>query len=145
MPHPTLRTAAVGTLAVAAMVLVLGGDDLRTGVMVGVVGEIAVLIVAVWAGRRGRHTPWPRAIATLAPGRALVLWKPGCLYCERLLLQLGGDPRVIWVNVWRDEDAQARVRAVNRGDELTPTVLVGEDVLRNPTAQELRDRLTKDR
>lgn len=145
MHHPILRTAAVGTLAVAAMALVLGGDDLRTGVLVGVLGEIAVLAVALWSGRRGRHTPWPRATEMFAPGRALVLWKPGCLYCERLLVQLGGDPRVIWVNVWRDEDAQARVRAVNRGDELTPTALVGDDVLRDPTAQELRDRLATDR
>lgn len=145
MHHPILRTAAVGTLAVAATALVLGGDDLRTGVLVGVVGEMAVLVVAVWSGRRGRHTPWLRAVEALAPSRALVLWKPGCLYCERLLVQLRGDPWVIWVNVWRDEDAQARVRAVKRGNELTPTALVGDEVLRNPTAQELRERLAAER
>ncbi|GAA1489280.1 glutaredoxin family protein [Brachybacterium sacelli] len=143
MHRGTLPTLVVGTLAVAALALVLGADDHRDGVIVGVVGELGVIAVALWSGRRGRHTPWPRAMAALAPGRALVLWKPGCLYCERLMLQLRKDPRVIWVNVWRDEEAKARVREVNGGDELTPTALIGEDVLRNPTAQELRERLSR--
>lgn len=71
----------------------------------------------------------------------MVLWKPGCLYCERLLLHLRSDSRVTWVNVWQDDKANAQVRAVNNGDELTPTVLLGDQVLRNPTAAELRERL----
>ena len=70
-----------------------------------------------------------------------MLWKPGCLYCERLLRQLRSDDRMTWVNVWRDEAANAQVRAVNGGDELTPTVLLGDQVLRNPTAAELREHL----
>ncbi|RCS74726.1 hypothetical protein CIK68_06665 [Brachybacterium alimentarium] len=71
----------------------------------------------------------------------MVLWKPGCFYCERLMLQIGKDARVTWVNVWRDDAAQTRVRALNGGDELTPTVLIGEEALRNPSARELRNRL----
>lgn len=41
------------------------------------------------------------------------------------------------MNVWADDEANALVRSVNGGDELTPTVLVGEMVLRNPSAAEL--------
>lgn len=40
-------------------------------------------------------------------------------------------------NVWKDEAANAAVRAVNHGDELTPTALIGDEVLRNPSAKEV--------
>ena len=68
----------------------------------------------------------------------MVLWKPGCTYCERLLLQLRGTPGISWVNVYEDPQADARVRSVNDGNQLTPTALVGGRVLRNPSAAELR-------
>lgn len=141
MDRRTLTSLAVGALGVAMIAVVLGIEDLWTGVLVGVAGMAVVLVLTLWSGRRGRHTPWSRAADLLASGQAVVLWKPGCVYCERLLLQLRSDPRVTWVNVWRDEQANARVRAVNGGDELTPTVLLGEDVLRNPSARELRAAL----
>lgn len=99
MDRRTLKNLVVGMLAAAVLAIGLGIDDLRIGVMVGVISAIAVLAVAAWSGRRGRHTPWPRASAQLAADHAVVLWKPGCLYCERLLLRLGNDPRLTWVNV----------------------------------------------
>lgn len=142
MDRRTLTTLAAGTLGVALVAVVLGLGDLRTGVLTGVVGMAVVLALTFWSGRRGRHTPWSRASDLLASGQAVVLWKPGCVYCERLLLQIRSDPRVTWVNVWRDESANSQVRAVNGGDELTPTVLLGKDVLRNPSARELRAALT---
>lgn len=129
----------------AVLAIALTFEDLRPGVVGGVLITLAILAVTAWSRRRGRHTSWPRASAQLAAGRALVLWKPGCLYCERLLLQLRKDSRITWVNVWRDEEAQQQVRAVNGGDELTPTALIGEDVLRNPTARDLRERLALQR
>lgn len=141
MDRRTLSSLAVGSLGVVVVAVMLGVEDLRTGVLTGVAGMAAVLALTFWSGRRGRHTPWPRAADLLASGQAVVLWKPGCVYCERLLLQIRSDPRVTWVNAWRDESANARVRAVNGGDELTPTVLLGEDVLRNPSARELRAAL----
>ena len=71
----------------------------------------------------------------------MVFWKPGCRYCERLLLALRGDDRITWVNVWQDQDANAVVRSLNDGNELTPTALVGEQVLINPSADQLREAL----
>ena len=67
----------------------------------------------------------------------MVFWKPGCPYCERLLKAIGDDDRVIWVNVWQDATARARVCELNDGNEYTPTALVGPDVLRNPSAAEV--------
>ena len=40
------------------------------------------------------------------------------------------------------EDHDSEFRRLNDGDELTPTVLVGEQVLRNPSADELVDSLS---
>ncbi|MDN5900268.1 MAG: hypothetical protein L0H74_09390 [Brachybacterium sp.] len=141
MPRSQRWSLAVVAVAILAMAVVIGVDDARRGLIVGVAGALVLAAVAVWSAHRGKHTAWARAEARITPDHAVVLWKPGCLYCERLLLQLRKDPRVSWVNVWRDEDANAQVRAVNGGDELTPTVLLGTQVLRNPSAAELRDLL----
>ncbi|MGO1200371.1 MAG: glutaredoxin family protein [Dermabacteraceae bacterium] len=141
MPRQQRWSLAAVALGVLAMAVTIGIDDLRQGILAGAVGALVVAVLAVWSGRRGRHTPWQLAAARIAPDHAVVLWKPSCLYCERLLLQLRSDPRVTWVTVRRDETANAQVRAVNGGDELTPTVLLGEQVLRNPSAAQLRKHL----
>lgn len=141
MPRSLRWSLVVVAAVILAMAVMTGIDDLRRGIISAVVGALVLAAVAVWSGRRGRHTAWARAEARIAPDHAVVLWKPGCPYCERLLLQLGRDPRVTWVNVWRDEDANAQVRAVNGGDELTPTAFLGAQVLRNPSAAELREHL----
>lgn len=93
-------------------------------------------------GRRGRHTPWAEAEGLLGPGRAVVFWKPGCSYCDRLLRAVGDDDRVTWVNVRVDKDANDEVCRLNDGDELTPTAVVGDRVLRNPSAEELLESLS---
>jgi len=108
---------------------------------IGAVVLTGLLLSAVLA-RRGRHTPWPVAAQHLDSAGAVVLWKPGCVYCERLLVALRDDPRITWVNVWVDKEANAEVRRLNDGNELTPTVLVGAEVLRNPGAAQLRARLS---
>ncbi|TRY18805.1 hypothetical protein FOJ82_06750 [Tessaracoccus rhinocerotis] len=135
------RNIAVATSMlpiVLAVVLVLTGDAspwwAAAAVVVG--GGLAWFLL-----RGGRHTPWERARRLVAPGHAVVFWKPGCSYCERLLRALGDDSRVTWVNVWKDEAANAELRSHNNGDELTPTALVGPEVLRNPSADELRAAL----
>lgn len=143
MPRHQRWSFLLLTAGVLALAVVTGLDDVRQGLTIGLLGGLGMFVLALWSGRRGRHIPWARAAARIAPGHAVVLWKPGCVYCERLLVQLRTDPRVTWVNVWRDEEANAQVRAVNGGDELTPTVLLGELVLRNPTAAELRARLAE--
>lgn len=135
----TLLLMTLTVLVIA--VLVARDGELLSGVAFGVLAVLVLHGYSWWTRRRGRHTPWERAAAQIAPDHAVVLWKPGCLYCERLLLHLRSDSRVTWVNVWQDDKANAQVRAVNNGNELTPTVLLGDQVLRNPTAAELREHL----
>lgn len=131
-------------VAMAALPVVLATWLVITGDANPWWAVVAVLLGAALAWfmlRRGRHVPWERARNLVAPGHAVVFWKPGCIYCERLLRALGGDERVTWVNVWKDDAANAALRSHNDGDELTPTVLVGPEVLRNPSATELRAAL----
>lgn len=87
------------------------------------------------------HTPWDSARSQVADDHAVVLWKPGCEFCAQLLAELSDHPAITWVNVHQDEAANVRVRELNSGNELAPTVLVGEQVLRNPSADELRAML----
>lgn len=96
------------------------------------VGLVLVAGFGWWSLRSGRHTPWDVAEGLLNQGQAVVLWKPGCPYCERLLRALGRDERITWVNVWKDEEANSVVRQLNSGDEYVPTVIVGSEVLPNP-------------
>lgn len=91
-----------------------------------------------------QHQPqatWASAQSLLADDHAVVLWKPDCEFSVQLLDELKGHLAITWVNVREDEDANARVRELNDGNELTPTVLVGEQVLRNPSADDLRAML----
>lgn len=138
-------TVVVGVLGTAVLTAVLGRSNLGVGIAVGVVmlACLGALLLATF--RTGRHVPWAEAQRRVEPGHAVVLWKPTCGYCERLLRSIGQDPRVTWVNVWIDKDANATVREHNDGDELTPTVLIGDAVLRNPSAAEVDRALAPDR
>lgn len=62
-------------------------------------------------------------------------WRPGCPYCRRLRgdLRRVGLP-VREVDIWQDQAAAARLRAVAGGNETVPTVLVGAEALVNPSA-----------
>ena len=69
-------------------------------------------------------------------------WRPGCPYCARLTarLRLARIP-FDRVNIWEDGEAAAIVRSVNNGDELVPTVRIGERFLSNPSLREVRAAL----
>ena len=72
-----------------------------------------------------------------------VYWRPGCPYSMRLKarLRLARIPFDA-VNIWEDPAAAAIVRSVNDGDELVPTVRIGDDrYLGNPSFRELRAAL----
>jgi mycoredoxin len=139
VPERRKQIAFVLLPIVVALILLIQGDAGPWAV--GAVVVAGLLLVALLA-RRGRHTPWRSAAQRLGTGGAVVFWKPGCVYCERLLHDLRGDDRITWVNVWADRQANTEVRRLNNGDELTPTVLIGDQVLRNPSAAQLRARLT---
>lgn len=132
--------ATVIVLPIVLSVLLTWGIVRSDATMIasGAAGLAATIGLGWFSLRRGRHVPLERARALAADdGAAIVLWKPGCGYCEVLLHRLRRRDDIAWVNVWADDEANALVRSVNGGDELTPTVLVGEMVLRNPSAAEL--------
>jgi glutaredoxin-like protein len=69
--------------------------------------------------------------------------RPGCPYCY--LLRRGLRRRGVTfteVDIWRDAEAAAAVRAVADGNETVPTVHVGGQWLVNPSAEAV-DRLAE--
>ncbi len=77
-----------------------------------------------------------------ADGRAIVYWRAGCRYCLRLRLRLGRDARrAYWVDIWRDPEGAAAVRAVNGGSETVPTVVLDGEAYVNPDPAWVRERL----
>ena len=69
---------------------------------------------------------------------ATVYWRPGCPYCEDLMAGLNpADERITYRNIWEDKDAAATVRGLQDGNELAPTVTVGDRVLTAPSSDEL--------
>ena len=76
--------------------------------------------------------------------QVVLYWRPGCGFCGRLARALGAmdiDPELR--NIWEEPDAAAFVRSVNRGNELVPTLVVGDHVLSNPSADQVRDALAR--
>lgn len=67
-----------------------------------------------------------------------VYWRPGCGFCAGLFRMLDhhGVPYDA-VDIWRDPDAAAVVRAAARGNETVPTVIVGDFAMVNPNVQQV--------
>lgn len=65
-------------------------------------------------------------------------WRPGCPFCIALRrpLRRSGLP-LREVNIWKDGQDAARVRATTGGDETVPTVFVGEHALVNPSFRQV--------
>lgn len=86
------------------------------------------------ANRNGRH------------GEGVVVyWRPGCPHCARLRRRLGPAGKgATWVNIWRDPEAAAYVRKVNKGDELVPTVIINRRALPNPNPTIVLNALQSD-
>lgn len=127
---------------------------LVVGVLVAVRAETPVLAVVeflVFAVLAVLFSPlaFPRSLTaaearerSARDGRPVVYWRPGCRYCLRLRLRLGRRAgRAYWVNIWRDPDGAAAVRAVTGGDETVPTVVLPGEAVVNPDPAWLRERL----
>jgi mycoredoxin len=68
-------------------------------------------------------------------GEVVVYSRPGCPYC--FMLRRGLRKRGVTfteVDIWKDPDAAAAVRAVANGNETVPTVHVAGQWLVNPKA-----------
>ncbi|MGI8575205.1 MAG: glutaredoxin family protein [Egibacteraceae bacterium] len=74
-----------------------------------------------------------------SPESALtVYWRPMCGYCA--ILKRALDDRGIAyddVDIWTHRDQAEVVRRANGGDELVPTVRIGETFMANPSVDEV--------
>ncbi|MFD0381354.1 glutaredoxin domain-containing protein [Streptomyces sp. NPDC127112] len=134
------------------MLLVLCGSAVATGLILkGSFGSASGLLLA-FVVLAGVNSPviFPRSIAageaqrrSGVDGRPVVFWRPGCKYCIRLRIRLGRDARKVhWVNIWRDPEGAAAVRAANDGNETVPTVVVAGRPHTNPGPEWVRARLS---
>lgn len=77
-----------------------------------------------------------------ADGKPIVYWRPGCPFCMRLRATLGlRAHRAHWVDIWRDPEGAAAVRAVADGNETVPTVILAGEPLVNPDPRRIRAAL----
>jgi mycoredoxin len=75
-------------------------------------------------------------------GKAIVNWRPGCPFCLRLRATLTGRTReAYWVDIWKDPEGAAAVRAVADGNETVPTVILAGTPHVNPNPLWLRGAL----
>jgi mycoredoxin len=67
-----------------------------------------------------------------------VYWRPMCGYCEVLKRGLAKKGVVYEaVDIWNDRDKAEIVRQATGGDEIVPTVQIGERFLVNPSADDV--------
>ena len=87
-------------------------------------------------------------VGAARPGHAgsvpdiVMYMRPGCPFTAKLRAKLA-LARIPYtkVDIWQDKDAAAVVRSVNNGNELVPTVQVGEVFLSNPSVREIKAAL----
>jgi glutaredoxin-like protein len=70
--------------------------------------------------------------------------RPGCPFSAKLRAKLA-LARIPYtkVDIWQDPAAAALVRSVNDGNELVPTVRVGEVFLSNPSLRQVKAALAR--
>jgi len=69
-------------------------------------------------------------------------WRPGCGFCWRLERALNkADIPLVRHNIWDDDEAAAAVRAIARGNETVPTVVIGPVGLVNPSPRQVVDTM----
>ncbi|GGR40227.1 membrane protein [Streptomyces roseolus] len=133
------------TLLALAGLLAAGSRAADGGPVTGL--ALLVLFLLLAAATSPLVFPRPTGAAealrrSAADGRPVVYWRPGCTFCVRLRVRLGRRARqAYWVNIRRDPDGAAAVRAVNDGDETVPTVLLAGRHHTNPDPAWLRARI----
>ncbi len=70
--------------------------------------------------------------------------RPGCPFSAKLRAKLA-LARIPYtkVDIWQDPEAAALVRSVNDGNELVPTVRVGDVFLSNPSLRDVKAALAR--
>jgi mycoredoxin len=133
------------------VLLALGGSIVAAWLILTGHPGSAVVLLAVYLPLAAVFSPliFPRSVDNAEAqrrgardGRPIVFWRPGCAYRLRLRVRLGRDARLAhWVNIWRDPEGAAAVRAVNDGNETVPTVVVAGRPYTNPDPSWVREQL----
>jgi glutaredoxin len=133
--------------------LVLCGAALAAGLVVRGSPVAGAILLAGFVLLAGVNSPlfFPRSVGaaearrrSAADGRPVVFWRPGCTYCIRLRVRLGRSARrAHWVDIRRDPEGAAAVRAVNDGNETVPTVFVAGRPHTNPDPAWVRRQLSR--
>ncbi len=92
----------------------------------------------------GRPRPTTQSAVLAAPATEVVIyWRDGCPFCVRLRFAVRRHrDRATWVNIWEDPEAAAFVRTTNPGgDEIVPTVVIGDTPHTNPDPRLVREAL----
>ena len=67
----------------------------------------------------------------------VVLWRPHCPFCRMLFLGIERHGLEVELrNIWEDDEARALLNQ-RIGSETVPSVLVGDEILLNPSITEL--------
>ncbi|WP_371525353.1 hypothetical protein OG302_03725 [Streptomyces sp. NBC_01283] len=140
---------------VLPMLLVLCGSVVSIGLILGGSPGTAAVLLLVFALLAGVNSPlfFPRPVSALeaqrrsaVDGRPIVFWRSGCQYCVRLRFRLGRSARQLhWVDIWRDPDGAATVRAANEGNETVPTLVVAGQPHVNPDPAWVREQIRPSR
>ncbi|MFE6815376.1 glutaredoxin domain-containing protein [Streptomyces sp. NPDC057677] len=133
------------------ILLVLCGSAVATGLLRNERPGEAVALLVLFLLLAVTNSPliFPRSIGALEAqrrsaedGRPIVFWRPGCVFCLRLRVRLGRRARrMYWVDIWRDEEGAAVVRAANDGNETVPTVFIEGRPHVNPDPAWVREQL----
>ncbi|MEV7405367.1 glutaredoxin domain-containing protein [Streptomyces sp. NPDC091267] len=135
------------------MLFVLGGSVIAIGQIVQGNSGAAAATLVVFALIAAVHSPlvFPRSIGALeaqrrsaVDGRPVVFWRSGCKFCLRLRFRLGRSAgQLHWVDIWRDPEGAAVVRAANDGNETVPTVVMSGQFHVNPDPGWVREQLSR--
>ena len=134
-----------GVLAGSIVVVInfIQGDTVFA--MILLVLLLVLLGLLVWWTRPshgGPHTSHADAQAAAGDGDVIVYWRPGCVYCDRLKLGLGGARHdVSWVNILRDSEAAEFVAARRNGEETVPTAVTGAGEMIPATPEAIKTQL----
>ncbi|MFC8225224.1 glutaredoxin domain-containing protein [Streptomyces sp. NPDC057287] len=137
---------------ISPVLLVACGALAATSLLAKGLPRTAVALLLLFVLLAGLYSPlmFPRPVGaaeaqrrSAADGRPIVYWRTGCAYCLRLRLRLGRNAgRLHWVDIWRDTDGAAVVRAANDGNETVPTVVVSGRPHVNPDPEWVRAQLS---